>query len=181
MPSRFASIRVAAVAGRPEVAAHILCGRVLHRRHAGVAACRRGSARDSAWGTPGAWSTGQQGAPAVCLGHSDPAIYLQKCSGASRSLWIGFFLTRKRSPGHHRPPSCISDVPETRPIAQFRAAGCSVVGGWPASTGSGPTPQHRCEPPRPAWIKARTAGGAAHESAAPTTWRPPATCHTLPA
>jgi hypothetical protein len=32
------------------------------------------------WGTPGAWTSGQQGAPAVCHGHLGPAIWLGKCS-----------------------------------------------------------------------------------------------------
>ena len=48
------------------------------------------------WGTPGELITGQQGAPAVCLGHLDPAIYLEKCLMPVTPSGL-VFLTRKKS------------------------------------------------------------------------------------
>jgi hypothetical protein len=41
-------------------------------------------------GTPGAWSTGQSRARAVCPGHPGPAIYLGKCSVPAGSCGLVF-------------------------------------------------------------------------------------------
>jgi hypothetical protein len=72
---------VAAVAGRPEPVPRVLLGLVLHRRHAGDRSLSSPVTHEThAWGIPGAWSSGQQGAPAVCHGHFGSAIYLRKCS-----------------------------------------------------------------------------------------------------
>jgi len=49
-----------------------------------------GPARETrAWGIPGSWSSGQQGAPAVRHGHPDPAVHLGKSSvPAAPASWF---------------------------------------------------------------------------------------------